>query len=544
MANNKVEPVSEDPASQADVQKKRRRRRIAIALIVSGLAVLAIATIAAIVGVSSLHSGSSPPEEQSPTHIIYMLADDLGWNDLSWHDSSMITPHLQRLADEGVILENLYMMSLCSPSRTSLMTGIYASRTGTQHITFKACRGHGLPTDLTTLPQALKEVGYKTYIVGKWHLGFCNEDYLPNARGFDKFFGFYKGGFDFYNHSSSEFGPYSPGQYLGYDLHEDIAGQPSIQVTDNVTYSTELFRDKILEYIEDHDPSDPMFLFVPFQQPHMPTDVPTEWADMYKETVSDLIRRNYSGQVTIMDDVVGDIRTKLEERGMFEDSLLIFHGDHGGDVQYMASNWPYRGNKGTFFEGGIKGAGLISGKGIEKTGYRNYELYHVTDIFPTLVESVAKGTVDSNDLDGMNVWESLSTGSPSPRDEFLIVVDEDITNDTEVAALRYGDWKLIEGYPAFIKDPSWALFDWYKPPYHGMDVIEGPPLSGLTTYLFNLRDDPFEEHNLADNNPEMVDFLHNKLDEYREASIPPFWPPILQGCDPQLYNGFWSPGFC
>ncbi|XP_070553268.1 arylsulfatase B-like [Ptychodera flava] len=491
---------------------------------------------------SGSNSGSSSSEEQSPTHIIYMLADDLGWNDLSWHDNSMITPNLQQLADEGVILENLYTMAVCSPTRTSLMTGKYASRTGTQHLQFFPCAPIGLPTDLKTLPESLREVGYKTYTVGKWHLGMCKEEYLPNSRGVDKFYGFYQGGMDYYTHDLSEYGAV-PGKYSGVDLHEDIANQTSIRVNASSTYSTELFRNKILQYIDDHDKSDPMFLLVSFQQPHRPPEVPSEWAALYADSVSDLARRNYSGQVTIMDDVVGDIRAKLEEKGMFDDSLIIFHSDNGGSVRFMASNWPYRGSKGSYFEGGIKAAGLIAGKGIQKTGYRNYELYHVTDMYPTLVKSVAEGTI-THEIDGVDIWQSLSTGSQSPRAEFLIVVDEDLPQHTTVAALRYRDWKLIEGYPAIARQPVFAFFDRYKPPYNGMDVVASPPVADTTTWLFDLRNDPYEEYNIADDYPCLLHFLQCKLDAYREVSVPPLFPPEIPNCDQTLYEGYWSPGFC
>ncbi|XP_077982289.1 arylsulfatase B-like isoform X2 [Glandiceps talaboti] len=479
-------------------------------------------------------------------HIIYMLADDLGWNDVSWNNKDMITPNLQRLADQGVILDNLYTMPVCSPSRTALMTGMYPATIGTQHRVFDGHRPSGLPTYLNTLHQELKEQGYVTYHIGKWHLGFCNDSYIPNSRGVDYFYGFYKGGMTYYSHISSEKGPYARGDYNGFDLHEDIRGSrrniggPGV---DGV-YTTELLRSKTLEYMDNHDPSEPMFLMLAFQQPHSPVRVPKKWADMYEDSVTDLGRRNYSGQVTIMDDYAGSVIKKLEEKGMFENSLIIFSSDNGGDVVKSASNWPYRGDKGSYFEGGIKSAALVAGKGIRRIGYRNKELYHLSDMFPTLVESVAGGSINYP-IDGVNIWRSLSTGSVSPRDKFLITIDEDVPEDTTVAAIRYGDYKLIEGYPAFRK--GLKTFGWYRAPVHGFDdTSPSPDPLNTRTYLFNLRHDPYEEYNLADQQPFLVLYLRNKLQEYREQTMSAFWPDPDPNSNPQLarYHGFWSPGWC
>jgi len=493
----------------------------------------------------TLSSGKKP----SKPHIVYMMADDLGWNDVSWNNPEMLTPNLQRLADQGVILDNLYTMPVCSPSRTALMTGMYPASVGAQHRVFDGHRPSGLPVYLPTLHQKLKEQGYTTYHLGKWHLGFCNDSYIPNSRGVDYFYGFYKGGMTYYSHISSEKGPYARGDLNGFDLHEDIRG-----VRTNIggpgvdgVYTTDLLRTKTLEYLDNHNPSDPMFLMLAFQQPHSPVEVPKKWADMYEDTVPDLSRRNYSGQVTIMDDYAGSVIRKLEEKGMFEDSLIIFCSDNGGDVLKSASNWPYRGDKGSYFEGGIKSAAFVAGKGIVKTRYRSNKMYHIADMFPTLIESVAGGSIN-HEIDGINIWKSLSTGSVSPRNKFLITVDEDIPEDTTVAAIRSGPFKLIEGYPAFRK--GLKTFGWYRAPVNGFQDTTSPIPDPLTTqkYLFHLPSDPYEEVNLA-SNPRfkfVVTYLSNQLEEYRQNSKPALWPDPDMNSDPQLAknHGFWSPGWC
>nr|XP_006816973.1 PREDICTED: arylsulfatase J-like [Saccoglossus kowalevskii] len=312
-----------------------------------------------------------------------------GWNDISWHDSSMITPNLQNIADESVILENFYVQSLCSPTRSSLMTGYYPSNIGSQHKVIDPNRPHGLPLGLTTLPEKLKETGYISYAVGKWHLGFCNKDYLPTSRGFDKFFGIYGGCHYYYNHSSSEHGTYKPGLYSGIDLHEESSnGIFKLKGAEyDGVYTSNLYRKKIAEYIAEHDPRKPMFFYVALQQTHSPVMVESEWSNLYPN-VPDLVRRNYSGQVTLMDTMVGEVVNKLKEMEMYEDSLIIFHSDNGGDVKTYASNWPLRGDKGTYFEGGIKAIALIHGKGIRKTGYVNKGCVDYTELSSDPYEEV------------------------------------------------------------------------------------------------------------------------------------------------------------
>ncbi|XP_070532400.1 arylsulfatase B-like isoform X2 [Ptychodera flava] len=474
-------------------------------------------------------------------HILHIVADDLGWDDVSWHNDQMITPNLQDLADNGVILDNMYVQTSCSPTRSCLMSGFYSANIGSQHLVYKPDRPHGLPPRLTILPQVLKEEGYATYGVGKWHLGYCNSSYIPTNRGFDHFFGFYLGSVDYITHKTSEKGPYGTGKYNGYDFRDDgkrVEGEG----VDGV-YTSLLFKDRFQEIIENHDPETPMYLYVAFQLPHSPVEVPDEWKEKYDGLVTNEVRKTYSGQVTLMDDIVGRIRTAMEEKKLWDDTFVLFHSDNGGDVKHAASNYPLRGNKGTYFDGGIRVAALAYGHGVEKTGYVNEGMIHAVDVFPTFVE-VSGGDLDF-DIDGVSAWKLISEGEESQRDGFLITVDEDYPEMSKAAALRDGKWKFIQGYPAF-RYPEKHL-SWYDTPYDADDEPGvGPAIpepEGTELWLFDMEADPCEESNVADDYPDVVADLMAKLDVYREDAYTDF-PDEDSSCDPALYDGWWSSGWC
>ncbi|XP_070574988.1 arylsulfatase B-like [Ptychodera flava] len=484
-------------------------------------------------------------------HIIYLLADDLGYNDVSWQDPTIITPNLHALAQKGVILQNLYGMTACSPTRASLLTGRYASNIGSQHLVFSGNIPHGVPTDIPYLPKRLKENGYITYGVGKWHQGFCNESFIPTGemRGFDHYYGFYQGGAFYYSHTTSELGPKRPGpgvEMFGYDLHND--GVPVDDPEDACVYSSELFRRKMTENILNHDPSIPMFQYCAFQLPHTPRNVPRKYYDMYPD-ILDQNRRIYYGQITYMDEIVKNITDTLMQKGMLENTLFIFHSDNGGDTDEGCSNHPYRGSKGTYFDGGIRLQGFVSGYGIEKTGYTHEGMFHVTDMHPTLVQGLVGGEISDN-LDGINVWEAISTGADSPRTEFLITVDTEYADrpkddkmGANISAIRVGDYKLMVGFPSFSYVTQ--TFGWYPPLNTEIPTVIPPPAGekGADVFLYNLADDPYEGTNLASEMPDKVAELREKLLPY-EASAWTFWPEATDAADPDNFNNFWDVGWC
>ncbi|XP_070551873.1 arylsulfatase B-like [Ptychodera flava] len=455
-------------------------------------------------------------------HILFILADDLGWNDIGYNNGVVKSPTIDDLASRGVIFTQSYALPSCAPSRASLMTGYYAHRIGFQHQIPLKNRPTGLPLHLTLLSEKLKEQGYATYIVGKWHLGSCKEAYTPNRRGFDHFYGFYSAYEDYFRHTLEH----------GYlDLREDFTPDRS---QDGV-YSTYLFSNKVIEYVKNHDKKTPMFMYFALQSVHGPIQAPQKYLDMYLH-INHTGRRIKLAMVTAMDDAVAAVVEAFKEYGFWEDTLLIFMSDNGGSANFdsYGSNWPLRGSKQTLWEGGTRVVTLVHGKMLEKTGYENDQLIHIVDWYPTLVNLVG-GETDP-DMDGLDVWNTISKGDPSPRTEF--VYNFDPMKRIPHRAIRVGDYKLIHGHAG---SPN----DWIPPPENGCTRdYTNRRITGHYTMLFNIRDDPTERIDLSAEMPEKVDEMMARLRELEEEAVPAIDLPSMKESSPKYFGNVYSPGWC
>ncbi|XP_002733395.1 arylsulfatase I-like [Saccoglossus kowalevskii] len=471
-------------------------------------------------------SGSRKP------HVVFIVADDLGWNDIGYNNPSIFTPTLDKLAREGVILNQSYVLPMCTPDRASLMSGYYAYRVGLQHKVLDHAEPAGLPLNFTLIPQRMKEHGYTTYMLGKWHLGFCKWEYTPTYRGFDHFYGFYNAAEDYFNHTTSK--------YL------DLRNGKEVDWSKNGTYSTYMYAEKATEYIATHNKSTPMYMYLPFQSVHGVIEAPQKYLDMYT-FIHDTNRRIKSAMVTAMDDAVKVVIAALERYELWDNTLLVFTTDNGGPANpnNAGNNWPLRGSKLTLWEGGTRGVGFVHGKMLEKKGYVNNEMMHVTDWYPTLLH-IAGGKADS-DMDGLNVWDTLNKGYPSPRKEFIYNIDE---IEPTGAAIRVGDYKLIVGkaghpdgwIPAPTIDGVWEEI---LPMNEYEGLLDGRLSKDNDTYLFNIKADPTERNNLAEQMPEKVAELSARLEELKQKLVPAIRPaPDPKGSDPRKFGGAWSPGWC
>ncbi|XP_019643888.1 PREDICTED: arylsulfatase B-like [Branchiostoma belcheri] len=210
------------------------------------------------------------------------------------------------------------------------MTGRYQIHYGMQHSVITSDRPHGLPLDEITLPQKLKENGYSTYIVGKWHLGFYRKEYMPLHRGFERFYGYLTGGEDYWTHRRPNLFAKDPNAFHGLDLRD----QDKPVLDQNGTYSTNLFASKAIEIIRNHPQNKPMFLYLPFQAVHSPLEAPREYIDMYKNVENTLVR-TYAAMVTAMDEAVGNVTDALRKTGLWNDTVLIF--STGKEGQFSAA---------------------------------------------------------------------------------------------------------------------------------------------------------------------------------------------------------------
>jgi arylsulfatase A-like enzyme len=416
-------------------------------------------------------------------HIVYVVADDLGWKDVGFHGSDIKTPAIDSLASGGARLEAFYTQPLCTPSRAALMTGRYPLRYGLQTGVILAGQTYGLPTDEWLLPQALKEAGYRTAIVGKWHLGHADRKYWPRQRGFDYQYGPMLGEIDYYTHA----------EHGVVDWYRD--NKP----VKEKGYVTQLLGDDAAKLVAGHDPATPLFLYLAFTAPHAPYQAPPEYLDRYK-SIEDPTRRAYAGMITCMDDQIGKVLAALEKRGMRENTLVFFMSDNGGNLSALfagemdvskiklpSDNGPWRGGKGMLYEGGTRVAALANWPGHIKPGVVNGTI-HMVDILPTLAALTGAPLAKSKPLDGMNVWPVISEGKPSPRTEVVYNVEP------FRGAVREGDWKLV----------------WRTPLPSALE-------------LYNLATDPSEKNNVGPGEPETVRRLQARIEALaREMAKPMF----------------------
>ncbi|XP_071954759.1 arylsulfatase J-like [Antedon mediterranea] len=483
-------------------------------------------------------------------HIILFIADDYGYSDIGYHGSHIRTPHMDRLALSGVRLNNYYVQPICSPTRAQLMTGKYSIHLGLQHSYIRPAQPNCLPYGEVTLGEKLQRLGYRTNLVGKWHLGFHKKHCWPTRRGFHHFFGFLTGAEDFYTHESDYLFPGKRKMWKGFDLREN---DKNIAWDYQGEYSTHLFTKKAQKIIKKHDKSKPLFLVVSYQAVHGPLQVPKEYLQPYRYIKNEK-RRIYAGMVTCMDEAVGNITKTLKHTGILENSVIAFTTDNGGRPHLGGYNWPLRGGKGSLWDGGLRGLGFVHSPLLptKVRGSVVKKLMHVSDWFPTLVEGVAQGSVGKLKLDGYNMWPILSGETKtSPRKEILHNIDPLSTHpyrkkglqsrrwkryfDTDIrAAIRMGKWKLITGIPG---DGSW-----YLPPelYKTSKPFRLKEDKGKRIWLFNMIVDPTETTDVSLNRPEIVEMLLKKLSYYHKHSLPPTFPRNDVRANPKFYNQTWT----
>jgi arylsulfatase I/J len=415
-------------------------------------------------------------------NIIFILADDLGWKDVGYHGSDIKTPNIDALAQAGARLEQFYVQPMCTPTRASLMTGRYPLRYGLQTAVIPSAGRYGLATDEWLLPQALKQAGYQTAIVGKWHLGHFDQKYWPSQRGFDSSYGPLIGEIDHFKHESHGvtdwFRNNKPVKEQGYD--------------------TQLFGAEAVRLINSHDTASPLFLYLAFTAPHTPYQAPQNYLDAYKG-IADPLRRAYAAQITAMDDQIGKVIEALGKRGMRDNTLIFFVSDNGGTRSKLfvgeaavagelpPNNGPYRDGKGSLYEGGTRVVALANWPGRVKPGVVN-ELIHIVDMYPTFTGLAGAAPGKNKPLDGINVWKTISEGQPSPRD-----------------AMVYN----VEPYRAGVRKESWKLV-W--------SALLPPKLE-----LFDLSKDIAESTNLADQNPEKVAELQAWSNDLAKQAVPPLF---------------------
>ncbi|XP_021175602.2 arylsulfatase I isoform X1 [Fundulus heteroclitus] len=363
---------------------------------------------------SNTQTGAAGQKTKSQPHIIFVLIDDQGFNDIGYHNPTIKTPTLDKLAAEGVILENYYVQPICTPSRSQLITGRYQIHTGLQHSIIRPRQPSCLPSHMDTLPERLRQAGYATHMVGKWHLGFYRKACLPTRKGFDTFFGSLTGSVDYYSYRSCD----GPG-LCGYDLHDN----ESVAWGQEGKYSTTLFTQRARKILESHNPTArPLFLLLSLQAVHTPLQPPKSYIYPYRD-MANVARRKFAAMVSTVDEAVRNVTYALRKYGYYRNSVIIYSTDNGAQPFIGGSNWPLRGKKGTYWEGGVRGVAFVHSPLLKRRRRVSKALLHITDWFPTLVGLAGGNISQSQGLDGFDVWTTISEGTESPRTEVLHNID-------------------------------------------------------------------------------------------------------------------------
>nr|XP_018918143.1 PREDICTED: arylsulfatase B-like [Bemisia tabaci] len=536
-----------------------------------------------ILGLAALSPSSPATQERpKPPHIVIIVADDLGWNDVSFHGSDQIpTPNIDALAYSGVILNQHYGEALCSPSRGALLTGKYPIHTGLQHNLIMEPEPWGLPLSEIIMPQYFKKLGYKTHAIGKWHLGFYKKNYTPTFRGFDTHFGFWNGFQDYYTHHvQASFAPYE-----GYDLRRNME---VVRMVGN--HSTTLFTDEAQRLIERHDKSKPFFLYLSHAAVHSgnyenPLQAPQEYIARFKH-IKDPNRRIYAAMVSHLDDSVGRVIEALKENDMLQDSIIVLLSDNGAPSTGLhvnhGNNWPLKGEKGTPWEGALRTIACVWSPYIMKPHRVSTDLVYIGDWLPTLYSAAGGDVSQLGEIDGVDLWNCIRRGAPCSRKHVLQNID-DITG---YEALRLGAFKYVSGttllgyldkwdpqpdysqqttatsYNAtrILKSPiSQALLEenFSLPSWQEVsdlrqaatvrcspnDVIKSTPCRPRKEpCLFDISADPCERFNLYRRNEfrEIIDDIEKMLATYRKSAVRPGNKPLDPKANPALHNNTWT----
>ena len=442
--------------------------------------------IACLVVVGSFSCTSTTKQVRPQPNILLILVDDLGYGDLSINGGTDIhTPHIDALCEKGMMFSNFFANStVCSPTRASLLTGCYPDISGVPGVirTHETNSWGYLREDLATLPQLLKKAGYKTAIIGKWHLGLESPN-TPNERGFDFFHGFLGDMMDDY------------WTHLRHGNNYMRLNQEAIQPKG---HATDIFSDWAIDYLLKAKQKDsPFFLYLAYNAPHFPIQPPAVWLEKVKQREPDLsgTRAKNVAFVEHMDDAIGRVLGFLNSTNLAENTLVIFSSDNGGSLPHGASNGPLRGGKQDLYEGGIKVPTCFVWKNHIQAGSKTENIGLTMDIYPTLLD--VAGVEPQHQIDGISLYPTLTgkNQNTSGRTIHFMRREGGRYGGLCYYATRQGDFKLLQNTP-------------YEP-----------------IQLFNLATDPLEQHPLDASVDEFDDLKYLQSQHIRKAGAVPWQQP-------------------
>ncbi len=422
-------------------------------------------------------------------NVVIVLVDDLGYADVGFHGCKDIpTPFIDSLAANGIHFTNGYVSGcMCSPTRAGIMTGRYQTRFGHDNITPWGPNNPFFALDAAqvTLANALSRVGYRTCHVGKWHLGAA-ESVRPQQRGFHEHFGFMGAAHNNFQTTSN----------WQNEVLSPILDNGRIITQEEMTYLPDQMTQKAVGFIERHADR-PFFLYLGYGAVHVPVQVTQKYVDRVQH-IPNMMRRNYGAMLLAVDDGVGAILATLQKHGLEQDTLIFFLSDNGGPITLSgpngSSNVPLRGQKTTFWEGGMRVPFAFQWRGVLPKGQTYDHPVIGLDIFPTVMEATgaAAWQPDERAYDGVNLLPYLTGKNPDPPHAQLYWRQQR-TNGPTQWAVRSGRYKLVK------------------------------PTTTTTRQLYDLVKDLSETKDLFTQRPDLVNELQQLYDAWDAQNVPPRW---------------------
>lgn len=445
--------------------------------------------------------GAATGGERALPNVVFILVDDLGYSDVGAYGSDYYeTPNIDELAREGMKFTTAYSAyMLCSPTRAALLTGKNPARLhithaipieGDKRLDNTMLLGpdyvKNLPLEEVTVAESLKEAGYNTVSIGKWHVAW-DEQYYPEHQGFDVNIG---GGW--MGNPGSYFCPYQGAWRM--TPSSPLREWKVLPSCESGEYLTDRLTEEAIQFIEKHN-QEPFFVYLQHYAVHTPLQAKASLIDKYKKKPVNSFKGHtnaaYAAMIESVDQSVGRIINKVDELGLTDNTIVIFTSDNGGNGR-ITSNWPFRGNKGNFHEGGIRVPLIIKWPGAIEAGTVCDTPVISMDLYPTILGLVGLPLRPKQHLDGINLVPLLTKGADITRKALYwhfpgyIAVHPDPA--TPCSVIRYESWKLIEHF--------------------GEGTVE----------LYNLKNDPKESNNLARRLPQKVNELKSKLEAWRTST--------------------------
>jgi len=433
---------------------------------------------------TALWAQNASTNEAKKWNVVLIMADDMGWKDLGCMGSKFYgTPHIDRLASEGLLFTDAYAAApVCLPTRAAMMTGKTPARL---HMTAVFDRDRGempllppdwnniLPHEELTMAERLKELGYRTAIMGKWHLG-PTEEYWPENHGFDVNVGAWESG-----RPASYFPPYK---------------NPRLPDGPEKEYLTDRLALEAVSFINENK-DNPFFLYLPFYNPHLPLEAPEKAIERFEGKAGEGNQKNpiYAAMISRLDRAVGEVRKALEKNGLAENTLIIFTSDNGGVLTLwdteVTDNVPLRGEKFLLYEGGIRVPLIVYWPGKTPKGEKTKQMASTQDYLPTIMGILGKPIQNEPKIDGMDLSEVFKKGDAAFFGRTL--------------AWHYPHYMPRQSMKpsSAIREGSLKLIHW-----HESHKIE----------LFDLANDISETNDLAAAQPERALELYKKLEAWRE----------------------------